>query len=1248
MPSSSSERPSSPSPSVREGVLIRSFTTTSSTSADERIAAARAARERRQKEREGGAHHDDNDEYGEDAAAPLVKVDEASAPSTPTRTTTDGRSDPSLVPKLRVQSASDRSYTPSIPSTPSQSLHGDSSSIYTSSPLSTSTSATRTHDAPPPSSSTSAIPASSTGRASPSSRCSSFEVAQIPPFRPKSASPAPASAPPPPPSSSSSPTPPPAPTRTPSPGVTMSGGLMARLKAQRAAKATAEAKTSEVAEPSPAQTAAAAAAAEAVQAATGAKTVHEAASTSAVEPAWQSSTGDSSQLTSSDEHVEPSRPSAAIESVSESHAASTSLAALGEAQEGTQASKASDTIEASEMRDNVSELSMAPRPVSPPKGRRTQVSKVLGRNGEEYDFDFTELSDVQEQSERSSLSTWRDSVRQHRRQGSTSTIDYPPSASSSARPIFSSNPSRFSYASSTGRQQADGSFSSTFDRRAPLPPSASAKSFSSDPLGHTRSRSEGVTSAVNLEKRIAATSHILGRSGSSRSVFSGTSSSSQSSRSSAARSPPLVPGRRSASPTRRISPEVARRAAQFEAAGEGRRSSPVKADRVPLPLAPQKPSSSEGTAHAFSTAPPAIVPAPVAAPVAEPLAHESPVEPEDPLVGIERRRTQRRQALEAYKNKVDDLSRPLEGGGERRSLNEARRKEVPRSSLARPNYAHSGTPEAGDSAGEATKAEPSAASDLLRSSVRSSSSKSSEPDSPRAGPLCEGYLMVPPSYGVSVAESLARPHTWTSRYCVLTADSFDFRPTDQNPQPRVVAFRTAEAVRVEDNPALPADSALRPFAVILNDGDPLLFACESRVDKVRWVLALQQALDDARRIEEPANQEHGKPLSAYFNPASPSSGAPFRFFAESTRTVTPPGSLFSETRGTIRREKDDKIPPYSPPIGLYSYLDDKKTFRSYGPGSSASSADSDASSLFGHGDKRPRDLFDNYARPLRSALQPRPASIASSGSGRPLPQVPPKDATALPPLVSPTRSAFSHHQRSGSDLSQFNTPSHEPPFRPTPTRPALPAKKHSDLPFSPSSLLPARPSTRSSRASTPSAVPTDELEALQRDLRELMDEAEVEGNRRLYRDHRYRRVQERLRAFRTKHRDGSLSSKTETFSDEQASLAEKVDYLLQATTTLLEKQQQAASHANEDHHRRFEVEQEELAARLEARIEEMLGDRQVPQQAPASSSSIRTLRAAPAGDAASLTTRAGVHSASEKVEWQHDLKRYKVLLFPSI
>ncbi|KAJ8292840.1 hypothetical protein OF846_004103 [Rhodotorula toruloides] len=800
------ERPASPSSSTRSD-LIRSFTTSSDTSASERIAAARAAREQRRREREDSSALTDAMDGAEEAAGQAE-----------TATTS------SLVPKLVGHSASDRSFSPSVPSTPSRSRS-------TASP----------HDSP-----------AKTVSPSPSA-----------PTEPNPTSaPSPAS-------SIRQPSPPVPSVRSPSPSnVALAGGLMERLKAQRAAKAASEAKKAE-------------------------SVVSEASSQPSAESA------------------KPTPPTSTAPSLS---AVPVAPAASEPSTEPPALSPAESSPESTAHAD----VPVPAQDTHASDSRRTQTSTIYGRNGEEIDFDFHQLSDVPERTERESLSTWRDSFQQKPRPLSlSSTIPRTPSSPEQPRSTF---PNRFSYTSSatSSAEDAAASFPRPPRSRQPLPSSWSNSSLGSDPITQLSRRS------ISPDKHVSATSQLLGRSGSVGSIFPSSSSGSSSVHPPSSRSESDVA--RQSSPTRRISPELARKAAKFEGGAVSAvltptpRPPPAQDERIPhapKAAASERTTSIRTTSSTASSSP--------ANPPQQPLQ-----DVEDPLAEIDRRRTLRRQALEAFQRQIEQ-SEPSWTLG---ALPSRRDDEVAELSEATPSY-------------QLEKPLPVPAD--RASTVDTRLARSVTLGLPI---LHEGYLLVPP-----IGNPLADPQEWPRRYCVLTRESLEFRPTDQNPHDRPTFF-IAECARVDDDaPTLP--NFVRPFAVVLKDGDRLLFAAETRADRVAWILALQQAI-------RPAAEQSQLPMHVVADSAS------------SIRSLTPPGSFFSETRGTVRS----------------------------------------------WGRRRPQKATGLREMPV--------AAISSDRSDRSLPPLPPeKPSSPLPPLPP-----LPGHRRARSDLSRYSTPYDEPPFRPIPTRPS--------------------------------------------------------------------------------------------------------------------------------------------------------------------------------------------------------------------
>ncbi|GAA6002578.1 uncharacterized protein JCM10292_007740 [Rhodotorula paludigena] len=978
------ERSASPTPSTRD--LIRSYTTSSDSSAAERIAAAREAREQRRREREEGVGRKAGNDLpvrgrssaevheadSQDGRSSLGGVSEVEGGAWRGEDGEDGTRN-SLVPKLRVRPTSDRSYTPTVPSTPSRSLPSSSSDASPSSSLP----------------GTAAIQSPYVAKVT-TPRRQSFEVAQIPPFRPKTASPAPSAAPASPASAPSTPEP----ARTPSPShVALAGGLMERLKAQRAAKAAADGRT-----------------------------VGEAAGSVAAggldlsPPVVQPPTSEAGS----------SVPKTPVTQLFELQAEPSSP--LTPALEEPAPTKAAGQAG---LRDGQYAENARPRARSPvQQTRRTVLSRIIDRDGQEHDFEFTQLSDVPEQTERSSISTWHDSPSiGHRRHASTSTTEHPlTSARSLAERSFAAEPRRFSLASSySGRQQADGTFSHPARTRPLIPSSWSAITTSTSPSS-PHDRLDPSTDNLPVDQRVDATSHLLGRNGSTSSIFPASSRSSAASTRSNVQSPSAVSSssdtpRRSASPPKRISPELARRVAPYErsdsatAASSPRDSlfssttpsSPVKRARV-------EPDTSSISSSTSSRQ--------VVEPVASATTSTTTTEEGDPLVAIERRRTQRKAALAAFRAQL--------------AAEEGHRAETSKTV----STTASASPSAGPSRKDGHLLELEDSQPLPP--VPSSRSGETIRSLAALPILHEGYLRMP-----SMLDDPAAPQDWVRRYCVLTADSLDVRPTDLDPlvKPSTL-FRLTECLRVEDQ-TLPTSSAdLRPFAAVLVDGEKRLFACENRVRRVQWIMALQDAINAraARQVRPAAARKD----SGFSSVQPPHHSAPAT--AHSTRTLTPPGSVYSETRGTIRREdlrKADQLPP-TPPLGLYSYADDELRPSSASlPGAPA-----------------PRDEKVDSRQPC------------SIGSDRSLPPAPTK-TYHNPATFLDGRG----HWRSRSDLAAYNTPDDQPPFRPTPTRPSSTSSSTS------APLSPRKHHEVASSRSSSSITPVPQREPVNTKARAMPDNA---------------------------------------------------------------------------------------------------------------------------------------------------------------
>ncbi|GAA5883958.1 hypothetical protein JCM16303_004725 [Sporobolomyces ruberrimus] len=485
------ERMSSPARSARSlsSNLIRPYTTSSELSASDQLAAIAKAREERSKAREGPGRFDLDPEQVENIqtldVAPKIQVKEVEEEqelvndtSTKSLNSTNSRASP--VPKLRVQPTSDRSFSPSIPSSPSRSSgkHAGASAL--------SISETRFSEAIP---------------RIPSPPESTFSIAEIPPFRPRSISPSSSD------HSRSS-------IRTSSPtNVVLSGGLLDRLKAQRAAQV---AKTASDPVSPPASTH------DAPPSARETATVLATSSPS-------SSLKDDVPAVPLDEPARVASPSVASPSVAAPYSPDRSFsptqsvsASLPPLTSTSTTPSSFDTLirdDDNEGEDAVSELSQ----VVSNRDKSQSRSKIFGRYGEEIEYEFTALSDVQERSERSSMSTMRGSLwRANLRQ-----LSLP---ASSVPSVSTSN--RASYATSS------------------IP--------SSKPVASHRHPGSSATPG-EPERRVDATARLLGRSSSnSNSIFDMARISSRSS------STLSLDLSAPSSPTRNTSPEILRRASRFE------------------------------------------------------------------------------------------------------------------------------------------------------------------------------------------------------------------------------------------------------------------------------------------------------------------------------------------------------------------------------------------------------------------------------------------------------------------------------------------------------------------------------------------------------------------------------------------------------------------------------------------------------------------------------------------------------------
>lgn len=206
-----SPHPRSPTRSIRSDV-VRSFTTSSETSASERIAASRAARALRRAPREADDSPAGETLEGEPSHA--TSTDALEGLATAEGTVTGGEtatSSTSAVPRLRVQPTSDRSYSPSVPSSPAKSKKSTSAS---------------SHMSP-----TSLVRDDSSTEVSPVKGSKVKSLTRHSRQFPRAASTGNAA------SSGPSTPPPRSPSPSPPSSISLAGGLMERLKAQRAARA---------------------------------------------------------------------------------------------------------------------------------------------------------------------------------------------------------------------------------------------------------------------------------------------------------------------------------------------------------------------------------------------------------------------------------------------------------------------------------------------------------------------------------------------------------------------------------------------------------------------------------------------------------------------------------------------------------------------------------------------------------------------------------------------------------------------------------------------------------------------------------------------------------------------------------------------------------------------------------------------------------------------------------------------------
>ncbi|GAA5913137.1 uncharacterized protein JCM6883_006536 [Sporobolomyces salmoneus] len=829
--------------------LIRSYTTSSDLSASEQLAAIAKAREERSKQREGlfsleeartgviNGIAPDNDTHQEEPQKEATKA---------TKTTTNAN-----LPKLRVQPGSERSFTPSVPSTPSDkpidSTQSDSITPRPASPLRNES-----------------------------------KIVEIPPFRPKSTTSTT-------PSVDSN-------TARPITNVVLSRGLFDRLKAQRASKSPPSSRS-----PTPSS--------------------HESLQeTSNID--LETSDGVTNDSTESDSMKEATKlplrdksvispPEYTLADTVDLPLSSPALSFPESLPPLTTDSTAPSSLkeEEEETDDAVSELSR----VFTNRERSKSRSKIYGRYGEEVEYDFTALSDVQERSERSSMSTWQGHLRQNSLPFSDSTTSNRYASSAKSRSIAPSSP---------------------------IVQSRSTPSLSSRP------------GDAIVDVRLAATSQLLGRSSSiPDSIFN---------RGSSIHAPPTPPRevRRTGSPTRNTSPDIAKRASRFE-------SSPAPSpSRAQFPSAPSRDISSPASSSRLP---------------------QPPLSLEDPLAEIERRREARRARLESirniYQTPRQDAEPPEDPSSERDRWNEIERKEE-QEEFAREAVIEGRTVDGYD---------------------RVVTTRPSEAET-----LCEGYLSIPPEQD----ESPTRPRTWTPRYSVLTSDTLSFRPTDQNSlkQP-IVALDLVQCDRVEEEPTSNSfgDSLIRPFSVVFKSGERKEFACEKGSERVRWILALEDAIGASKAQQNLPFDNSRTPIprsrpQLATRPRSTASSSPTRREASS---VDP---------------DEDHVSPAPAPSKLASTFDvaepqDRSRSIWSRPASPPKPVESTKSTSNG--------LDDFAIAANRPHIKPLSTDLLSRYDSRPLPTLPP----------SPARSSPRGHARSQSDLSVYFMPDTEPPFRPFPTRP---------------------------------------------------------------------------------------------------------------------------------------------------------------------------------------------------------------------
>lgn len=174
-------------------------------------------------------------------------------------------------------------------------------------------------------------------------------------------------------------------------------------------------------------------------------------------------------------------------------------------------------------------------------------------------------------------------------------------------------------------------------------------------------------------------------------------------------------------------------------------------------------------------------------------------------------------------------------------------------------------------------------------------------------------------------------------------------------------------------------------------------------------------------------------------------------------------------------------------------------------------------------------------------------------------------------------------------------------------------------------------------------------------LRELLAHLELEDLRKESKSARSKRLRECLGAFK----DRLASDKSSAAGPRVADLTAKVrthllrstavppdealmqvEYLMGANDKLLSKQEQLES-AFGERTRKLEAEEQELARRVELCLQDLLQRNRIPPSSE-QGGAVPILRSSHPLETSTLTTRAGIYSASEKADWSADLQRFQV------